>query len=105
MLSIGYDYRVPVENVIAIVATDSAPIKRMIHRARENGLLHDCTKGKKTRSAVITTSEDIYLSAFTADSLANRLYNAYFMSKVVNAHANWLSPNHQTKLAKAAVAI
>ena len=58
MLSIGYDYRVPVENVIAIVASDSAPIKRMIQRARENGVLHDCTKGKKTRSAVITTSEE-----------------------------------------------
>ena len=100
MLSIGYDYRVPVENVIAIVASDSAPIKRMIQRARENGVLHDCTKGKKTRSAVITTSEDIYLSAFTADSLANRLYSAYFKSKVVNEHANWLNPNHQKQLTR-----
>ena len=100
MLSIGYDYRVPVDEVIAIVASDSAPIKRMIQRARENDVLHDCTKGKKTRSAVITTTEDIYLSAFTADSLANRLYSAYFMSKVVNDHANWLNPNHRRQLSK-----
>ncbi|MEZ0370962.1 MAG: DUF370 domain-containing protein [Candidatus Sericytochromatia bacterium] len=97
MLSIGYSYRVPVEQIIAIVASDSAPIKRMIQRAREIDKLHDCTKGKKTRSAVITADEEIYLSAFTADSLANRLESAYLMSKVINAGANWLNPGYRSR--------
>lgn len=95
MLSIGYSYRVPVAQIIAIVSSDSAPIKRLIQRARETEKLHDCTKGKKTRSAVITADESVYLSAFTADSLANRLQSAYLMSKVVNEQANWLNPRYR----------
>lgn len=102
MLSIGYDHRIPVDHVIAIVATDSAPIKRMITRARETEQLFDCTQGKKTRSAVVTIDNDVYLSAFTADSLSNRLASAYFMKKVVNEGANWLSPDHQEKLKRIA---
>lgn len=99
MLSIGYSYRVPVEKIVAIVASDSAPIKRMIQHARENESLHDCTKGKKTRSAVITSDDEIYLSAFTADSLANRLESAFMMSKVINAGARWIHPGHRSKAA------
>lgn len=101
MLSLGYNFRIPVEDVIAIVAVNSAPIKRMIASARDNDQLHDCTKGKKTRSAIVTVNQDIYLSAFTADSLSNRLQSAYLMSKVVNDEALWLSPDHQSKLKRA----
>lgn len=100
MLSIGYSYRVPVAKIAAIVASDSAPIKRLIQRARETDKLHDCTKGKKTRSAVITSDDEVYLSAFTADSLANRLESAYLMSKVINAGANWLNPSYRKRLKK-----
>lgn len=98
MLSIGYSYRVPVEKIVAIVASDSAPIKRLLQRARENEKLHDCTKGKKTRSAVITADDEVYLSAFTADSLANRLESAYSMSKVINSGANWLHPSYRSRV-------
>lgn len=98
MLSIGYSYQVPVEKIIAIVASDSAPIKRMIQSARELEQLHNCTKGKKTRSAVVTSDNQIYLSAFTADSLANRLEGAYLMSKVLNAGAKWVHPDNRPQV-------
>ncbi len=98
MLSIGYDYHVPLEDIIAIVAVDSAPIKRMIQRAREMEQLEDCTRGKKNRSAVITSGERIYLSAFTADSLSNRLYSAYLLTKVVNPQSHWVSDNYHQRL-------
>ena len=94
MLNIGYNNQIPVQNVIAIVASDSAPIKRLIHRAKDHGQLHNCTKGKRTRSAVITITDDVYLSAFTADSLSNRMETAYLMSKVVNSHSNWVNPRY-----------
>lgn len=100
MLSIGYNYRIPVEQVVAIVASDSAPIRRMIQRAKENEQLHDCTKSKKTRSAVVTADNEIYLSAFTADSLANRLHSAYWMTKVVNDQSTWVNPNVRKSLLK-----
>lgn len=98
MLSIGYDYRVPLESIVAIVAVESAPIRRMIQRAKEMDTLADCTCGKKTRSAVITSSDTIYLSAFTADSLSNRLYSAYLLTKVITPHSQWVSRDYHKRL-------
>lgn len=98
MLSIGYDYRVPLDNIVAIVAVDSAPIRRMIQRAKEDNTLEDCTCGKKTRSAVITSGDTIYLSAFTADSLSNRLYSAYLLTKVINPQSQWVSRDYYKRL-------
>lgn len=99
MLSIGYNYQVPIEEIVAIVSSDSAPIKRLVHHAKDHGRLRDCTNGKKTRSAVITRTEDVYLSAFTADSLANRMESSFSMAKIVNADANWIHPTHKLKRA------
>ncbi|MBT9546541.1 MAG: DUF370 domain-containing protein [Candidatus Sericytochromatia bacterium] len=95
MLNIGYNNQVPMDQIIAIVASDSAPIKRLIHRAKDTGKLFDCTKGKRTRSAIVTIDDDVYLSAFTADSLANRMESAFYLTKVVNAHSNWIHPRYR----------
>ena len=92
MLNIGYNHQVPVDDIIAIVDSDSAPIKRLILRAKDSDKLFDCIKGKRTRSAIVTKTDDVYLSAFTADSLANRMETAYYLSKVVNEHSNWIHP-------------
>ena len=77
MLNIGYGNIVPLTRIIAIVSSDSAPIKRMIHEGQKTGKLVDATYGRKTRSVVITDSGHIVLSAFTADSLAKRADGSY----------------------------
>lgn len=77
MLNIGYGNIVPLTRIIAIVSSDSAPIKRMIHEGQKAGKLVDATYGRKTRSVVITDSGHIVLSAFTADSLAKRADGSY----------------------------
>lgn len=77
MLNIGYGNIVPLSRIIAIVSSDSAPIKRMIHEGQRSGKLVDATYGRKTRSVVITDSGHIVLSAFTADSLAKRADGSY----------------------------
>lgn len=77
MLNIGYGNIVPLNRIIAIVSSDSAPIKRMIHEGQKSGKLVDATYGRKTRSVVITDSGHIVLSAFTADSLAKRADGSY----------------------------
>ena len=98
MLSLGYDFQLPVEDVVAIVAVDSAPIRRLIQQARDTGRLEDCTSGKKSRSAIITVRDEVYLSAFTADALSNRLYSAYLLTKVVNSDARWVSDDYHSRL-------
>lgn len=80
MLNIGYGNIVPLSRIIAIVSSDSAPIKRMVHEGQKTGKLVDATYGRKTRSVVITDSGHIVLSAFTADSLAKRADGSYFES-------------------------
>jgi len=77
MLNIGYGNIVPLNRIIAIVSSDSAPIKRMIHEGQKSGKLVDATYGRKTRSVVISDSGHIVLSAFTADSLAKRADGSY----------------------------
>jgi len=57
---------------VAIVSPDSAPIKRIIQEARENGSLIDATYGRRTRAVVITDSGHVVLSAVQPETVAHR---------------------------------
>ena len=52
LINIGYGNMVSASRVIAIVAPDSAPIKRLIQESRDKGTLIDATYGRKTRAVV-----------------------------------------------------
>lgn len=72
MLNIGFGNTVVTSRVVAIVATSSAPMKRLREEAREGGKLIDATQGRKTRSIIITDSDHIILSALQAETVAQR---------------------------------
>ena len=72
LVNIGFGNIVSASRVIAIVSPESAPIKRMIMEARENGALIDATYGRRTRSVIITDSEHIILSALQTETVASR---------------------------------
>lgn len=72
LINIGFGNLVSADKIVAIVAPDSAPIKRIIQDAKEQGLLIDATYGRKTRSVIITQSEHIVLSAINPESIGNR---------------------------------
>ncbi len=72
LLNLGFGNTVVAARVIAIVATSSAPMKRLKDEAREGGKLIDATQGRKTRSIVITDSDHIILSALQAETIAQR---------------------------------
>ena len=73
LINIGFGNMVSAGRLIAIVSPESAPIKRMVQEARENGMLIDATYGRKTRSVVIMDSDHIVLSAIQPDTVAARL--------------------------------
>ena len=50
----------------------SAPIKRLISDAREQGKLIDATYGRRTRAVIITDSGHIVLSSIQPETVANR---------------------------------
>ena len=72
LVNIGFGNMVAAERVVAVVSPESAPIKRMIMEARENGALIDATYGRRTRSVIITDSEHIILSALQTETVASR---------------------------------
>ena len=73
LINVGFGNIVSSDRIVAIVSPESAPIKRMIAEAREEGNLIDATYGRRTRSVIITDSEHIILSALQTEKIANRL--------------------------------
>lgn len=71
-INIGYGNYISGKRVLAIVSPDSAPIKRIIHEAKERGMCIDATYGRKTRAVCITDSDQIILSANNPETLASR---------------------------------
>ncbi len=70
LINIGYGSMISSQRLVAIVAPESAPIKRLIQEARDKGTLIDATYGKKTQSVVIMDSDHVILSAKSTDSLS-----------------------------------
>ena len=72
-INIGYGNMVAADRIITIVTPDSAPIKRLMQDAKEDGRVIDASCGSKTRAVIITDSEHVILSALKAETIANRL--------------------------------
>ena len=73
LVSVGYGNFVAAGRVVAVIAPDSAPVKRMVTEAREAKTLVDATCGRRTRAVIVTDGAHIILSALMAETVANRL--------------------------------
>ena len=72
-ISIGYGNIVAADRVVALVSPDSAPVKRLVQDAREQGRVIDVSCGRRTRSVIITDSEHVILSAIQPETIAGRV--------------------------------
>ncbi len=72
LVNIGFGNIVSGNRIIAIVSPESAPIKRIMQDARENGTAIDATYGRKTRAVLIMDSGHIILSAVQPETVAAR---------------------------------
>ena len=72
LVNIGFGNTVSADKIIAIVSPDSAPIKRMVQEAKDNGSAIDATFGRKTRAVIIMDSGHIILSAVQPETSAGR---------------------------------
>lgn len=75
-VNVGFNNVINAERVIAVIASESAPAKRLIQDAKDNGRAIDCTCGRKTRAVVIMDSDHIILSAIQNETISNRLSGA-----------------------------
>lgn len=76
LVNIGFGNIVSAHRIVAIVSPESAPIKRMISEARDDGRLIDATYGRRTRAVIIADSNHIILSAVQPETVAHRLQSA-----------------------------
>ncbi|RLC31684.1 MAG: DUF370 domain-containing protein [Deltaproteobacteria bacterium] len=72
LLNIGYGSSVVADEVIAILAPNSAPMRRLRDEAKEEKRLIDATHGRKTRSIIIMKNNHIILSATQTDTISQR---------------------------------
>ncbi len=73
LVNIGFGNMVSANRMVAIVSPESAPIKRIVAEAKEQGTLIDATHGRRTRAVIITDSEHIILTYLQSETLANRI--------------------------------
>ena len=72
LINIGFGNMVNADRVISIISPDSAPIKRLIQDARENGALIDASYGRRTQAVLIMDSDHVILSGIPLDSVSGR---------------------------------
>ena len=72
-INIGFGNMVAANRMVALVSPDSAPVKRLIQDAKDEGRTIDVTCGRRTRAVIITDSEHVILSAIQAETIATRL--------------------------------
>lgn len=76
LINIGFGNMVSAERILAVVAPDSAPIKRLVKEARDQGRLIDASYGRSTRSVLIMDSDHVILSALQPETLGGRVSGA-----------------------------
>ncbi|MBL4952118.1 DUF370 domain-containing protein [Neobacillus sp. YIM B02564] len=77
MINVGFGNCVSTDKVVCVVSPDSAPIKRIISQAKEDGICLDATCGRRTRSVIITDSDHVILTSLQPETVANRLNGDY----------------------------
>ena len=72
-LNVGFYNYVIVDKVIALVSSDSAPMRRLVQEFRKGGRLIDATQGRKTKSVIFLVGGNLATSALSQETLAKRL--------------------------------
>lgn len=73
LMNAGFGNMLAVDKVVAIISPGSAPAKRLKDEAKEAGRYVDITQGRRTRSIIVTTANQVFLSAVQVETLAARL--------------------------------
>ena len=73
LVNIGYGTIIAVDRIIAVVAPESAPIKRIVQESKELKNLIDATYGRRTRSVIIMDNSTVVLSAVQPETITNRV--------------------------------
>ena len=82
LANIGFGNVVSAGRIIAIVAPDAAPVKRMVQDAREKGVLIDATCGRRTRAVLVMDSQHVILSAVQPETIVHRIESRELLTEI-----------------------
>ena len=72
-IGVGAGSVVNAERIVSAAAPDSAPLKRLVQDAKEEGSAIDLCQGKKCRSILILDNGMVVLSSFEMDKIEAKL--------------------------------
>ena len=72
LINIGFSSMLSAARMLAVMAPDSAPIKRVVQEARDRGMLIDASYGHKTQSVILMDTDHVILSALTPEAVSER---------------------------------
>ena len=73
LLHVGFGANVVAQRILTICDPDSAPLKRMVQRAKEEDTLIDLTYGRRRKTAIVLDTGHIVLAALEPGTIAGRL--------------------------------
>lgn len=73
LIHIGFGNIVNTDKIVAIVSPESAPVKRLLQKAKEEGSVIDATQGRKTKAVLMMENNQIVLSALLPETIASRV--------------------------------
>jgi hypothetical protein len=72
LIHIGFGNMVNTDKIIAVVSPDSAPVKRLVQKAKENGVVIDATQGRRTKAVLVMENSQLVLSALLPETISLR---------------------------------
>ena len=75
LLNVGFGNMVAAARIVAVIAPDSAPVKRLVQEARDASHLIDATAGRRTRAVLMMDTGHVVLSAVQPETIAGRMQN------------------------------
>jgi regulator of extracellular matrix RemA (YlzA/DUF370 family) len=73
VLNVGFYNYVMTDKIVALVSSESSPMRRLIQALRKSGNLIDATQGRRTKCIIFTLGPSVVLSAISQETLAKRL--------------------------------
>lgn len=71
-VNIGFGNIVNATRIVAMISPDSAPVKRLVQKARETGNAVDATQGRRTKAVLVMENSQLILSALLPETIAAR---------------------------------
>lgn len=72
-VNVGFGSVIAAHRIIAVLAAESAPTRRLVRQAKEEGRAIDLTCGRRTRTAILMDTGHVALVALHPGTIAGRL--------------------------------